>query len=162
LPTLIDAMIFVQQYPARSDADAAKLRQVGQGVAALDLLNRNLAQLIDEHDVWQEFELELQRIEERVEQHLQELEWLWPELKERLIPLCNERNDRWTQELWQASEKLERALATSTPATVATAFRPFRRQAGLCFFQADKKLKDLCRSLQRVDGPLNSVLRVLA
>ena len=162
LPKLIEAMVFVQQYPARSDLDTEKLRQVGQGVAALELLSRNLAQLIDEHDVWQEIELELQRIEEHVEQHLQELEWLWPDLKARFTPLCDGRNDRWTQELWQAGEKLERVLVTPTPTTVAAAFRPFRRQAGLCFFQADKKLKDLCRSLRRVDGPLNSVLRVLA
>jgi hypothetical protein len=177
-------MVFVRQYPAHSDIDTDKLRQVGQGIAALELphsdidtdklrqvgqgiaalelLSQNLAQLIDEHDIWQEIELELQRIEEGVEQHLQELEWLWPDLKARLTPLCHERNDRWTQELWQAGEKLERVLATPTPTTVAAAFRPFRRQAGLCFFQADKKLKDLCRSLRRVDGPLNSVLRVLA
>jgi hypothetical protein len=161
LPKLIEAMVFVRQYPARSDIDSEKLRQVGQGVAALDLLSRSLAQLIDEHDVWQEIELELQRIEEHVEQHLQELEWLWPDLKARVTPLCHETDDRWTQELWQAGEKLERVLATPTPTAVAAAFRPFRRQAGLCFFQADKKLKDLCRGLQRVDGPLNSVLRVL-
>lgn len=162
LSKLIEAMVFVRQYPAYSNIDTDKLRQVGQGVAALELLSRNLAQLIDEHDVWQEIELELQRIEERVEQHLQELEWLWPDLKARFTPLCHERNDRWTQELWQASEKLDRMLAMPTPTAVAAAFRPFRRQAGLCFFQADKKLKDLCRSLRRVDGPLNSVLRVLA
>jgi hypothetical protein len=184
LPKLIEAMVFVRQYSAHSDIDTDKLRQVGQGIAALELphsdidtdklrqvrqgiaalelLSRSLAQMIDEHDVWQEIELELQRIEEGVEQHLQELEWLWPDLKARLTPLCHERNDRWTQELWQAGEKLERVLATPTPTAAAAAFRPFRRQAGLCFFQADKKLKDLCRSLRRVDGPLNSVLRVLA
>jgi len=161
LSKLIEAMVFVQQYPARSDGDTEKLRLIGQGVAALELLSQNLAKLIDEHDIWQEIELELQRIE-RVEQLLQELAWLWPDLKTRFTPLCHERNDRWTRELWQVGEKLERALATPTPTTVTAAFRPFRRQAGLCFFQADKKLKDLCRSLRRVDGPLNSVLRVLA
>jgi hypothetical protein len=118
--------------------------------------------MIDEHDIWQEIELELHRVEEGLEQHLQELEWLWPDLKARLAPLYDGRSDRWTRELRQAGEKLERALATQSPITLAAAFRPFRRQAGLCFFQADKKLKELCRSLRRVDGPLNSVLRVIA
>lgn len=162
LAKLIEAMLFVRQYPAYSDLNADKLRQVEHGIAALELLSQNLARQIDEHDTWQEIELELQRIEEHVEQHRQELEWLWPDLKARFTPLCHEQNDRWTQELKQAGEKLERALTASAAVTVAAAFRPFRRQAGLCFFQADKKLKDLCRSLQRVDGPLNSVLRVLA
>jgi hypothetical protein len=162
LPSLINAMASIHQYSARSDFDAEKLRQVSQGVTALEQLSQNLTQMIDEHDTWQEIELELHRIEEDFEQHVKELEWLWPDMKAQLIPLYDGRDDRWNQELRQAVDRLERALATQTPATTAAAFRPFRRQAGLCFFQADKKLKELCRSLRRIDGPLSSVLRVIA
>jgi hypothetical protein len=155
-------MAAAQQHPARADFAPDKLSQVDQGSAALEQLHESLAQLIAEHDTWQEIELELHRVEEQPGQHEQELEWLWPDLQARLAPLWAGCSDRWTQNLRQAGEKLEHALAAQDPAAVMVAFQSFRRQAGLCFFQADKKLKNLCRSLRRVDGPLNSVLSIIA
>ena len=104
----------------------------------------------------------MHRIEENLELHLQELEWLWPDLKDKVVVLCERRSDRWTLDVRQTTEKLEQALAGQHTVTVAAMFRSFRRQAGLCFFQADKMLKELCRSLRQVDGPLNSVLRDIA
>jgi len=161
LPRLISAMSSVREYPAGADLDTEKLRQVGQGVEALELLSRNLVQLLDQHDTWQEIELELHRIEEDFERHAQELEWLWPDLKSRLLPLGAGQHDRWSQELQQACANLDRTLEIHAPTAVAASFRRFRRQAGLCFFQADKRLKELCRKLRDIDGPLNSIMGLL-
>jgi hypothetical protein len=161
LPSLITAMGMVRQHSARAAAALEKEILVEQGIAALEQLSQSLAQLIAEHDAWQEIDLELRRVEKDRDLHLQELEWLWQDLKAEIVPLCAGRGDRWTRDLLQATEKLEHALETRQPMAITTAFRLFRRQAGLCFFQADKQLKELCRSLRRVDGPLHVVISIM-
>jgi len=161
LPSLIDAMVTVRQRPARDDLAPDKLDQVGRGIAALEQIGLGLARLIDEHDTWQEIDLELHRIEESLGSHVQELEWLWPDLCARIAQLCEGRSDRWSQDLRQVSEKFEHALAAQDLVAITAAFRSLRRQVGLCFFQADKKLKELCRSLWRFNGPLNSVMSII-
>lgn len=161
LPNLVQAMAAARQHAAPGDLATDKLRRIDQGIAALERLDTALADMIAEHDTWQDIDLELHRIEGDMEQHVQELEWLWPDLKARLQPLCEGRADRWSQDLRQTNEKFERALATQNPIMIAAAFRPFQRQVGLCFFQADKKLKELCHGLRQVDGPLNSLTSIL-
>jgi hypothetical protein len=162
LPSLITAMGLVQQHAARAVGAPEKENLVGQGITALEHLSQGLAQLIAEHDAWQEIDLELCRMEKNRELPLQELEWLWLDLRAKIVPLCADRGDRWTRDLLQAAEKLEQALETRQPIAITTAFRLFRRQVGLCFFQADKQLKELCRSLRRVDGPLQVVMSIMA
>jgi hypothetical protein len=65
------------------------------------------------------------------------------------------------REFAQAAAKLDEALARQTPSGIITTFRAFRSQAAKCFYQADERLKELCESLRRVDGPLNSVLSII-
>ena len=161
LVSLIKAMQVVKQHPVHANLASEKLPQIEQGVTAIEHLHESLSRLIAEHDTWQEIELELHRVEDDLAQHVQELIWLWPDLKARLDPLCNGRPDRWTQDMLSTGERFDQALATQQTPAIVAAFRPMRRQAGLCFFQADKKLKELCRSLRRVDGPLNAVLSVI-
>jgi hypothetical protein len=161
LHSLIKAMATVREQPPQADQASGKITQLIQGIDALSQIEQTLAQLIDEHDTWQEIDLELNRVEENLEQHLQELSWLWPDLKTRVAGLCEGRSDRWTQDLRQAEEKLNRTLTAYDRTTTVVAFRGYRRQISLCFFQADKKLKQLCRTLRQIDGPLNTVTSVM-
>jgi hypothetical protein len=162
LTSLIKAMRAVQQHSMSTTPTSEKLDQLSRGIAALEQLNQGLILLIEEHDRWQEIDLELHRVDESLESHARELEWLWPDLSAGLTLLCQGRGDRWTEDLRQACNRLELALNEQKPTAIAVAFRSVRRQVGLCFFQADKRLKELCRTLRRVDGPLNSVISIVA
>jgi hypothetical protein len=161
LASLRDAITAVQPQLASLDVSPDKLRQIDQGIIALEQLGQSLAKLIEEHDVWQRIDLDLHLIENNLEQQLDQLGWMWPDLQAKIGVLCGSRSDRWTESLRQAAAKLEEALARQTSSGIITAFRPFRSQAAKCFYQADKQLKELCESLRRVDGPLNSVLSIV-
>jgi hypothetical protein len=162
LPSLIKAMDAVRLSPTRAELAAEKLDQIGRGITALEQLSQILSRIIEEHDIWQDIDLELHRVEENPTEHMQEFDWLWPDLKARVELLCSGRGDRWTQDLRRVEEKLDRALAAHDLSAIVAAFRAYRHQVGMCFFQADKNLKELCRSLRRVDGPLNAVLSIVA
>jgi hypothetical protein len=162
LASLIKAMDAVQRSSATAGPAPEKLEQLGRGITAIEQLDQGLARLIEEHDTWQEIDLELHRVDEDLDRQTQALEWLWPDLKVRLEPLCTGRVDRWTQDLRQTIERIERALAAQDAAAITAVFRALRRQVALCFFQADKMLKELCRTLRQVDGPLNSVMSIIA
>jgi hypothetical protein len=163
LSSLIRAMTVTKQHPLHTHANSDhQLNQLTQGIMALEQLSQSLVQLIAEHDTWQDIDLELHRIEGDPAQYSQQFEWLWSDLKPQIAFVCENHRDRWTQDLLQASEKLDYMLMTQNAITILATFHSFRRQVGLCFFQADKRLKELCCTLRRVDGPLKSVMSIIA
>jgi len=161
LPTLMKALTQVRDTLSRPDLDPEKIRQFEAGVAALTSLNHDLATLIDEHDRWQVVDCVLRRIEDRLEQDLDELEWSWPDLKAKGERLYGECAEKWAHGLKADCEKLESALAASDHARVKQFFRRYRSQAGNRFYRIDATLKGLCDELRQVDGPLAFVLRML-
>jgi len=162
LPSLIQAMTAVQNRSLGGGLDPAKLHQLGQAVAMLRQISAELTQLIGEHDIWQEVDLELRQIEDHLDQNIKQLQWFWPDLQAKTAPLCGDAGNRWAQEFQRASAQLERALVAQETAAIIANFRSSRSRAGLCFFQADKKLKELCGALRHIDGPLASVMRMIA
>lgn len=161
LDSLIKAMTAVRDHLLQTARAPDRLGQIEQGVAALEQIRDSLAGLIGEHDTWQMFDPALRQFEDRPEQHIQQLAWLWQDLKPAVASLCGDRSDRWSQDLRQASEKLDRALAAQASDGIAGPFHTFRSRFSLCFFRADKELKEQCFKLRLVDGPLRSVMGVL-
>lgn len=162
LDSLIGAMSTVRARLDLSRHEAAHVGQIGEGVTALRRIRDNLVRLIDEHDIWQMYDPELRQFEADPEQHIQQLAWLWQDLKPAVDGLCTNRSDRWTQDLRQASSRLERAIMARVAGTIAGPFHNFHSRYSLCFFRADKELKDQCFKLRLVDGPLQSVIGMLA
>jgi hypothetical protein len=161
LDSLIDTLTVVHARLARAERDSTGTDEISQGIAALRQIRDNLARLIDEHDAWQRFHPELRQFENHPEQHMQQLEWLWQDLKPTLVVLCSGRSDRWTQDLQLAGERLDRALAERGAVAIASPFHAFHSRFSLCFFRADKELKEQCFKLRLVDGPLRSVMGML-
>lgn len=161
LATLLQAMDAVERRSAARGLDPGKLRQVEQGGATLRQIGEDLDRLIAEHDTWQEVELELCQIEDHLEQNIKQLQWFWPDLKAKAEPLCGDASNRWMQEFLRASAQLDRALAGQDTNAIIAQFRSARSRAGLCFFQADKRLKELCAALRHIDGPLVAVMRMI-
>jgi len=118
--------------------------------------------LIDEHDIWQMYDPELRQFEADPEQHIQQIEWLWQDLKPTIDALCTSRTDRWTQDLQKASDRLERVITARVAGAITGPFHSFHSRYSLCFLRADRELKDQCFKLRLVDGPLQSVIGMLA
>lgn len=157
LATLIKAMSAVHDHLAPSGENPDRLRQISEGILALEQIRENLARLIHEHDTWQMYDPALRQFEDRPDQHAQQIEWLWQDLKPVVLSLCDGRADRWSEDLRLASQRLDRALAAQTVAGLAGSFHTFHSRFSLCFFRVDKELKEQCLKLRLVDGPLRAV-----
>jgi hypothetical protein len=163
LPALVQALTRVQDgLLEQRDLDPERVREFYQGMEALVTVNQALAALIEEHDGWQAVEILLNRIEDFIEQDLQEIEMSWPDLKAQTGPLCRGRTDRRTLAFVKESENLEAALAAANPDRVRKVFLSYRSRAGELFYRVDLDLKRLCGELRKVGEPLASVLKMIA
>lgn len=162
LDELLHAMRAAQDYTAQAVGEAKQNDSIGLGIVALEQLQSTLYRLIDEHDTWQRFEIDLRQYESDLDRYLPRIVWMWQsDLKSSVAALYARRNDRWIRDLYQASERLERALAEPASSALAEAFRAFHSSFSKCFFQTDKELKDQCGKLRLIDGPLTSIIGML-
>ena len=74
-------------------------------------------------------------------------------------PLYADSPQEWTGAFKRDSDRLDDAISTENPGRVRRAFRRYRRQADVRFYQVDLDLKRLCEDLRRVGEPLSIVMR---
>ncbi|QYO67228.1 hypothetical protein [Leptolyngbya sp. 7M] len=161
LPALVNAMQAIWKSLVEANLNQEKIQQFQIGVVVLAELNQRLTALIYGHDCWQEFDLELRRIETNLDKDLIELEMSWPDLKERTESLFDPTADQWTLAFQQDSQNLDAALQAKNPAKIKRYFRMYRRRASERFYQVDVTLRRLCEELREVGEPLASVLRMI-
>lgn len=161
LRTLAEAMAQVSGNVAALNLNPDKVGQFQAGVIALNDLERNLDALVDDHDCWQEIEVELWRIEGSLTQSMDELEVTWSDLKTRSDELCSTCEIEWAAALRQDAAALTTALAENSPLKIKRAFRSYRRRASNRFYQVDGDLKSICGELRKIGLPLASVLRMM-
>lgn len=161
LPALVNAMNAIWKKLAEANLNQEKIQQFQKSVAVLAELNQRLAALVIGHDYWQEFDLELRRIEANLDKDLIELEMSWPDLRERTEDLLDPTADQWTLAFQQDSQNLDAALNAHNPVKIKRYFRNYRRRASERFYQVDVTLKRLCEELREVGEPLASVLRMI-
>lgn len=155
---LVQVLVLTKSPITVEASDNNRTVAMDQGIAAVEQVRARLAQLIDEHDIWQRFDLDLRQYENDPSRYVQIFTFLWQtELKPSLLKIYQQRSDPWTLELKRSGELLEQTFTAST-VTQSEAGRAFYSCFGKCFFQADKELKEQCEQLRLIDGPLKSVI----
>lgn len=162
LPGLVGAMSEVGLRLHALRTPEAPAREFREGVASLGALDERLRELLYEHDQWQKADGEMRPLDINAEEFEDELLSLWPRLKVITEVLYRENQERWAQRFAGESENMEAALAEPGHRRVKSAFRRYRREAGLRFFDVDVKLLELCDSLKAIGEALDRVLPMLA
>ncbi len=161
LQALVTALTQVSNHLPSLQLDADQVSQFQSGLAALSQLEQNMAALVDDHDRWQEIEVELWQLEGSLAQDASDLELTWPYLKKKSDGLCAGTDVEWAATLRKEGESLTAALADHKSDAIRRAFTSYRRRASNRFFQVDVELKTLCGELGKVGAPLSVVLRMI-
>jgi len=147
------------QYP-----DEPRIQQFAEGAKALTELNTSLQHLIRTHSAWQDFDDQLRLIEGmskdgRVD--LIELGNSWPILQRIETQLDPSLHDDERHDFRRYASNLNEGLAAGDVAQTRRAFGRYRGFAGTKFYRIDQQLLELCDELQKVGGPLDSMLQEL-
>jgi hypothetical protein len=156
LPALSAGLIMIKRTLESADLDPDMKSEFLEGVNAIDQLNANLVGLVNEHDDWQEIDLELRWLETNMDN----LAMSWPYLHKKIAPLYEGVDIQWAIRLTEAIAILAAAMDANNPSRVRLAFRSFRARANIRFYQVDMALKKLSDELQLVGTNLASILRL--
>jgi hypothetical protein len=161
LGTMVQALsVTRERLLGQPDLDPDRVREFNDGVDELVKIGVALLALVDDHDAWQLVQVELNRIEAFMELGSQELAEAFPYLKDRIGPLCANRDDRGAQALLKEGQRLEEALAVGQAGRISVCFLSYCARAGDLFFRIDTDLRQLCGKLRTVGEPLAGVLRM--
>lgn len=165
LSALVHALCAVRDGLKQRNLDALGLRQVAefeQGIAALAQVGERLPQMIITHNAFQQIDDELRRCEALLDQDVQELIYSWQHLQPLTRHLCRDNASAWASKLRTLADKLECVIPDHSHNEIISVFRSYRSQALRAFNQVDHDLLTLCKELQRVGAPLDTILRMLA
>ena len=158
LESLIEALEQIQALLARAGVKAARLGPLRAGQTALASLHHTLSRLVDEHNQWQDVDVELRQIEDNFRFDLTILEVFWPGVRQRVQALSGDDDEATARALREDTERLEKAVAEHNPARIERHFLRFRSQAANRFLNVDETLKTLCSELTKVADPVAAVL----
>jgi hypothetical protein len=166
LARLVDALGVVRTRLAAINLDASPDQfedrtAFEQCVESLKERNDHLTQLVQQHDICQQIDDELRRIQAQLAQDLSELDNSWPDVKAMLQSLCQGHSEKWAVDLTQTASDLDAAFAEKNPARIRRVFLRCCTQASLGFNQMDVDLLAQCSELQKVDGPLAGVIKLI-
>jgi hypothetical protein len=161
LSALLSALTRVCDHITSLELDSDKVLAFQSGLEALDKLDCELSNLVDDHDRWQMLDVELRRIEASIDHDLLELEMSWPDVKPKAESLYGACSDEWAEALQKEGNALDDALLSNNPAKIRRFFRNYQRRATDRFFRVDVQLKTLCGDLRLIGSPLASVLRMV-
>lgn len=163
---LMQVLIQLQKQLEHSDIDDDQRKQLGDDIMMLSELNSNAIQLVNDHNQWQNIDLDLRLLSSTLEKNPAELERSWPKLKEKIEPLYNEKSEEWAVKLREESRKLELAIVESRKSERAIKgkrlelvndFWWFHRLLANRFLCVDANLKDLCNRLAAFHYPLAEI-----
>ncbi len=161
LPMLVEALTGVRNSLDRARVNPVTVKKFVDGVHAIDGLKVNLTTLIDSHNVWQEVDIVLRRIEGNMAQDYSELEYSWNDLKAMTETQANGCEEQWAQVLKREIGKLDKALAEADTTRIRQSFQSFRTRANHRFYDVDLTLKELCAQLRKVGEPLAIVWEMI-
>ena len=161
LPMLIEALVGVRNSIDVTGVNREKVNKFGDGVNAICDLKEKLYELIENHNRWQEIDIDFRRIEGLMTNDYSELENSWPDLKVMTeAQVVNIRED-WAVLLARDIQKLDAALVTTDLKKIRQAFQSVKTRANYRFYDVDLSLKDLCGKLRKVGEPLSDAWEMI-
>lgn len=166
LARLVDALARVREKLADINLDDApeqfeRRSSFEECIESLCERNERLDGLVRLHDAFQEIDDELRRIVGQLSDDLDELTSNWGDVKPMVQTLCKDQDEKWAVDLTQTMTDLDAVIVEHDPTRTRRIFNRFCTQASLTFNQMDVDLLKQCSELQRVDGPLASVIKII-
>lgn len=156
LPALKTALTEVQDI-ANNSGNEEQANVLKEGVEAFNNLDFNLRSLRNEHDVWQNIDIEIKRIEGTITRDLCDLRETWDYIKELLEKIIHNDIGKLFELIKEVVEKLDKSLLTDDARLIRQNFQQFRSRAVQRFYDVDLNLNALCENLREVGKPLTTV-----
>jgi Domain of unknown function (DUF4062) len=162
LSNLLEALNRVQKALADTPLDTQLVSDFNLGIEALARLERSLSGLLEDHDQWQNVDLELRQIAATLGlEGTDQLRDALPDLTKTIELLTSHQPADRALRLLAETAKLEATLEVNNPVRVKQAFRRFQQVADECFFRVDAQLRQLTDDLRAVREPLDKVVSAL-
>ncbi len=141
------------------------------GVDALPELSENLQALTTEHTRWQVIETRFWSIDALAGRDLVALRDGWPQVRDRLIKICDGKRAPWAISILEEAGKLDAFLKAPPPSDakelqrwqmrVRQSYTSCSIDGGTRFYQVDLSLKRLCDQLRDLQAALVKILQKL-
>lgn len=154
----------LQRRPQLSlDANSSRLfDEFRIGLDELTRLRKDLADLIEDHDQFQQIDHELRRVaaEMKSDQALFVVFWR-KNLQATSTQLCEGRSTNWTDNLRKCIDELDQALDDGDAYNVTVMSERYRSQVDQIFNRTDKDIHVICRRLTQIGGEISRLLEQL-
>jgi hypothetical protein len=161
LDAVSEAVSFVCERGAAGAMDPQKLQPLTEARDVLEQLDEHLDTLVRSHNLWQEVDVVIRRIDTNIATDTFELTDTWPELKGSVVALCASSSE-WARKLREDEQSIDSAIAGNRPADMVRFFRRFRQKAATRFLLLDRDLKTQCNELGDIGKPLADIVEALA
>ena len=160
LGRLEQALSAMHVFLAGRRESALQSTELEAAATALCGVRTQLTLLVSEHDAWQLLDTDCRRVESALRSDLTEFAFSWPDLSAALLKLIDGAST-WGREARDTVTKVAAAASTGDVAAVRAPFMYLWRQVTFRFYEVDEELWALCGRLQRLDGPLASIVALL-
>jgi hypothetical protein len=154
----------LQRRPQLSlDANSSRLfDEFRIGLDELTRLGKDLAELIEDHDQFQQIDHELRRVtaEMKSDQALFVVFWR-KSLQATSKKLCEGRSTNWADDLRKCIDALDGALEDGDAYTITVMSERYRSQVDQIFNRTDKDIYDICPRLTQIGREIDRLLEQL-
>ena len=160
LDSVVDAVSFVCDR-AEAGLDPEKFQPIRDARDVLEQLDENLETLVRSHNLWQEADAIIRRIDSNLKTDSLELIESWDELRSSIEPL-SASSAEWARKLREDGQAIAQAIAAHNHADMIRFFGRFRQKAATRFFMLDRDLKTQFAELSDIGKPLAHIVEALA
>ncbi|HEV7239517.1 MAG TPA: toll/interleukin-1 receptor domain-containing protein [Thermoanaerobaculia bacterium] len=161
LAAVSEVVSFVYERGTKGGMDAEKLAPMREARDVLEQLDENLRMLVRSHNLWQEVDAVIRRIDTNLATDTFELTDSWPDLKRNMAVLSASSSES-AKNLRKDEQAIDAAIAANDQNAMIRAFRLFRQKAATRFFRLDRELMTQCGELGEVGKPLAHIIEALA
>jgi len=134
-------------------APSSRVLELEQQSEAILRLEGDFRGIVEKHNAWQQIEHTLRTIETTISASFEQLEFLWPGLRDDVRPLFSPLEAQWERDLSAACEALDACIQNRDPLRAGEAqkrFRQIRRLCAIHFLKVGEELRDVCSRVGRV------------
>ena len=169
LHELFRALLVVQDAMQQSKAKPEDVHYFAAGGRDIGRLDRDIDDLMDQHDKWQEIDDLMRRIHDDLRRHIDnngkgrpsDLVCAWPELSDLLQKQLDGIDVLFRGEIAEDFAELEDKMRSPDLGPKIEPFRWLRGSVGHWFNQVDERLLGICKELDPIDTALTVVLTAL-